>query len=68
MSYDHDFEFVEFSPTSANSAIVAEKFIAVEFYELVEDEIEVVYGLRSGRVPRGLDCLPCGEISVDLSG
>src|SRR5262249_32629601 len=64
---EHDAKVAQPGETRADGAVVPEGTVAVQFDELLEDQVEVIERLRTIRVPGHLDCLPGRQIAVDLS-
>src|SRR5690606_28545691 len=65
MADDHHFVFVQLGEAGADGAVVAERLVAMQFDKLIEDQVEVVGHLRTIRMPRYLNRIPCVELAVD---
>ena len=63
---EHHLLLAEVAQAGDDRLVVADGPVAVEFEELVEDQVEVVAGLGALGMPRDLDGLPGVEVRVDL--
>ena len=66
MAEKHDPKVAQAGQATAQRAIVANGPVAVQFGEILEDQVDVIGRHRSIRMPRNLDDLPGREIAVDL--
>ena len=67
MADQHDAEIAQPGEAGADGAVVADGAVAVQFDELVEDQLEIVAGLRPVAVAGDLDRLPRRQVAVDLA-
>ena len=67
MPDDQHFATVDLCKAGAHGAIVAEKLVAVQFDELVEDERQIIGCHRPLRMPRDFYGFPRFETAVDLA-
>jgi len=65
---EHDLFAAEAGKAGDDGAVVAEGAVAVEFAEVLGDEVEVVGEERAAGVAGDLDGLPGGEVVVDFGG
>ena len=66
MADEHDLDVVEVREAGDDRLVVAQGPVAVQLEELVEDQLDVIAGLRPLLVPRDLDDLPGLEMRVDF--
>src|SRR6267142_4196703 len=64
---EHDAEIAEASEAGAQGPVVADGSVAVQFDEFVEDEVDVVAGLRPFAVPGHLHRFPGRQAAVLLA-
>ena len=66
MADEHDLDVVQVGEAGDDRLVVAQGAVAVQLEELVEDQLDVVAGLRPLLVARDLDDLPGLEMRVDF--
>lgn len=63
---EHELAVVEFGKPREDRAIVADRLVAMQLDELVEQQLDVVERLRPGLMAGHLDDVPGGEVLEDL--
>jgi len=66
MADDHDPFATNLGKTADERAVIAEAAVSTHFHEVAGDELEVVEGVRPGRMAHDLDALPRSEVGVDF--
>ena len=66
MPDDHHFELIELGKAGADGPIVAERLVAVQLDEFVEDQVEIIGRHRPIGMPGDFDRFPRREIAEDF--
>ena len=67
MADEHDLEIVQVGEAGDDRVVVAQGSVAVQLKELVEDQLDVLAGLRALGMARNLDNLPGLEMRIDFA-